>query len=103
VVHHSAALTRESGDGALAEAVASLEDSAKLSGRLSVLLRYAVKLTREPSAMLESDLGPLRESGLTDRDIVDLNQVVAYFNYVNRIAHGLGVELEPRWTEGHPT
>ncbi len=102
MVHHSAALSRESADGALAEAVASLEDSAKLPRRLPTLVRYAVKLTREPSAMLESDLGPPRHRGLNDRDIVDLNQAVAYFNYVNRIAHGLVVELEPRWTEGHP-
>jgi len=51
--------------------------------------------------MLESDLVPLRAVGLTDRDIVDLNQVVAYFNYVNRVADGLGVELEARW-DGTP-
>jgi len=41
----------------------------------------------------------LRASGLTDRDIVDLNEVVAYFNYVNRVADGLGVELEARWAD----
>jgi hypothetical protein len=34
---------------------------------------------------------------LNDRAIVDTNQVVAYFNYVNRVADGLGVELEPQW------
>jgi uncharacterized protein YciW len=49
--------------------------------------------------MVESDLAPLRASGLGDRDIVDLNQVVAYFNYVNRVADGLGVELEARWAD----
>lgn len=49
--------------------------------------------------MIESDLVPLRAVGLTDRDIVDLNQVVAYFNYVNRVADGLGVELEARWAD----
>ncbi len=49
--------------------------------------------------MVESDLARLRASGLTDRDIVDLNQVAAYFNYVNRVAHGLGVELEARWAD----
>lgn len=37
--------------------------------------------------------------GLSDRDIVDANQVVAYFNYVNRVAKGLGVELEDYWPE----
>lgn len=47
--------------------------------------------------MLRRDLDPLRAQGLDDRAIVDLNQVVAYFNYVNRIADGLGVELEQRW------
>jgi len=47
--------------------------------------------------MEEADVEALRSAGLTDRDIVDANQVVAYFNYVNRIADGLGVELEPDW------
>jgi uncharacterized peroxidase-related enzyme len=96
VVHHSAALTRESGRAALAEAVASLKLE-QLPERLRALARYAIKLTRTPHEMVESDLAPVRAAGLSDRDIVDLNQVVAYFNYVNRVADGLGVELEARW------
>ena len=96
MVHHSAALTRESGSAALAEAVASLHLD-HLPERLRALAGYAIKLTRTPHEMVESDLAPLRALGLTDRDIVDLNQVVAYFNYVNRVADGLGVELEARW------
>jgi uncharacterized peroxidase-related enzyme len=98
VVHHSAALTRESGNPALAEAVASL-NLEQLSERLRALARYAIKLTRAPHEMVESDLAPLRACGLADRDIVDLNRVVAYFNYVNRVADGLGVELETRWSD----
>jgi NAD(P)H-hydrate epimerase len=47
--------------------------------------------------MTEADVDALREHGLDDRAIVDANQVVAYFNYVNRVADGLGVELEPSW------
>lgn len=66
-----------------------------LPDRLRALLDYAAKLTLTPRQMAESDLAPLRAQGLSDRDIVDLNQVVSYFNYVNRIADGLGVELEP--------
>ena len=66
---------------------------------MRALARYAIKLTRTPHDMAESDLAPLRAAGLTDRDIVDLNQVVAYFNYVNRVADGLGVELEARWAD----
>ncbi len=98
MVHHGAALTRESGSAALAEAVASL-NLEQLPERLRALARYAIKLTRTPHEMVESDLAPLRATGLGDRDIVDLNQVVAYFNYVNRVADGLGVELEARWAD----
>ncbi len=98
MVHHGAALARESGSAALAEAVASL-NLEELEERLRALARYAIKLTRTPHEMVESDLAPLRAFRLTDRDIVDLNQVVAYFNYVNRVADGLGVELEARWAD----
>jgi uncharacterized peroxidase-related enzyme len=96
VVHHGAALTAESGQAALTEAVASGQIDV-LPGRMPLLLRYALRLTLTPWAMEEHDLAPMRAAGLSDRDIVDANQVVAYFNYVNRVADGLGVELEPRW------
>ncbi len=98
MVQHGAALVRESGDGALAEAVASGRIEG-LDGRLRALVEYAVKLTRFPEAMVEQDVERLREAGLDDRAIVDANQVVAYFNYVNRVADGLGVELEAEWPE----
>jgi uncharacterized peroxidase-related enzyme len=98
VVHHSAALARVGGGEALREAVVS-ERFEDLPTRLSALCSYALKLTRAPSTMSREDLERLRAHGLTDRDIVDANQVVAYFNYVNRIADGLGVELEGYWPE----
>jgi alkylhydroperoxidase family enzyme len=50
--------------------------------------------TRTPRAIVESDLEPLRAVGLSDRRLHDLVAVVAYFNFVNRVATGLGVELE---------
>lgn len=58
------------------------------------MLAYAEKLTRRPESIDKTDIDNLREYGLGDRDILDLNQVVAYFNYVNRVADGLGIELE---------
>jgi uncharacterized peroxidase-related enzyme len=61
---------------------------------MTALCDYARKLTLEPAGMRERDLEPLRALGLDDRAIVDANQVVAYFNYVNRVAEGLRVELE---------
>lgn len=58
------------------------------------MLDYAVKLTKTPGAMRESDIVTLREQQFTDRDILDINQVTAYFAYVNRVADGLGVGVD---------
>jgi uncharacterized peroxidase-related enzyme len=97
-VHHGDALTRESGDALLAEAVAFARFDT-LPQRLRALCEYAVRLTTAPAAMNEGDIEALRTDGFDDRTIVDANQVVAYFNYVNRIALGLGVDLEESWSE----
>jgi len=59
------------------------------------MIDYALKLTRTPWGMSEGDLSPLRDAGLTDREILDLAMIVGYFAFVNRLADGLGVELEP--------
>jgi uncharacterized peroxidase-related enzyme len=64
-----------------------------LEPRLSNIVRYAEKLTTAPGAMTESDLGELRAEGLSDEDILDLTLIVGYFNFVNRIAVGLGVDF----------
>ena len=58
------------------------------------MIEYALKLTRIPWNMREDDLKPLRGAGLTDREILDLAMIVSYYAYVNRMADGLGVELE---------
>lgn len=64
------------------------------SPRARALCALAEKLTRCPGACGESDLAPLRAEGLDDRGLHDLVLVIAYFNFVNRIASGLAVELE---------
>jgi uncharacterized protein YciW len=89
-------LAREAGS-ALAETVVS-GDLKALQRRMRLLCRYALKLTVSPWETTEADVLALREGDLSDRDIVDANQVVAYFNYVNRVAEGLGVELEDYWS-----
>jgi uncharacterized peroxidase-related enzyme len=63
------------------------------------MLNYAVKLTREPQAMLAADVEMLRSAGFDDTAILDIAQVTAYFAFVNRLADGLGVELEPYWED----
>ena len=61
------------------------------------MLDYSVKLTESPARMEPADLQPLRDNGFDDKAILDINQIVAYFAYVNRVADGLGVELEDFW------
>jgi len=68
--------------------------TAAISEKEKAMLDYAVKLTEKPASVEKNDLDKLRGFELSDRDILDLNQVIAYFNYVNRTADGLGIELE---------
>lgn len=63
------------------------------------MLDYAVKLTRAPWTMVEDDVAALRAAGFDDRAILDINQVSAYYAFVNRLADGLGVELEAFWQQ----
>lgn len=61
------------------------------------MLDYAVKLTRDPGGMTRADAEALRDAGFDDAAILDICQVTAYYAYVNRLADGLGVELERYW------
>ncbi len=67
---------------------------ADMSPRERTILDYAVKLTLRPSEMQRSDVESLRGAGLSDGAILDVCQVTSYYNYVNRLADGLGVNLE---------
>lgn len=58
------------------------------------LLAYADRLTRAPATITRADVDALRASGYSDRAIHDACLIVSYFAFVNRIADGLGVELE---------
>jgi uncharacterized peroxidase-related enzyme len=60
------------------------------------MLDYVLKLTETPSAMSAEDVLTLRQAGFDDRAIHDICAITAYYAFVNRIADGLGVELEPR-------
>lgn len=58
------------------------------------LCEFAEKLTHTPHAMTPADLDALRAHGFDDRALHDAVQVIAYFNYINRVADALGVEPE---------
>lgn len=71
--------------------------TASISKEEKIMLRYVEKLTLEPGKMKESDVSSLRKVGFSDTDILDINQITAYYAYVNRTADGLGVSLEGFW------
>ena len=69
-------------------------DALELTPRARALLGYADRLTLRPASVSADDIAPLRAAGLDDRAIHDACAIVSYFAFVNRIADGLGVELE---------
>ncbi len=86
-------------DEALVAQIETNYREAKLTTATRALLEYADKLTRMPNCMTEKDIKNLRAVGFNDRAILDSAQIVAYYAYVNRIADGLGVQLEDYWRE----
>jgi uncharacterized peroxidase-related enzyme len=64
------------------------------SPRSKALLAYAAKLTLDPRSITKDDIKDMRDAGLTDEEILRANLIAGYFNFSNRIALGLGVELE---------
>ena len=94
VNHHLEALRRYIDDEDTLALLSTADGLETLEPRLSNMVRHAEKLTTAPQAMTESDLGELRAVGLSDRDILDITLVTAYFNFVNRIALGLGVSFD---------
>jgi len=59
------------------------------------LVEHAEKITRNPASCSEDDIKALRAAGFCDTAIHDAVQVIAYFNYINRVADALGVKHEP--------
>ena len=58
------------------------------------MLGFAVKLTKTPGAMNDTDVDTLRSVGFSDRDVLDIVEIVGYYAYANRVADGLGIETE---------
>jgi len=97
VDHHFAGLRRLLADDDRASAIRSSLDTDSLPGfdpRERAMLAYARQLTVEPASVGEADLDRLREAGLDDGEILEVNQVAAYFAYANRTVQGLGVTTQ---------
>jgi uncharacterized peroxidase-related enzyme len=98
VDHHSAGLKRLLKDDARHDALhaALVADTPEtvLDGRDLAAVRYARLLTRDPAAVTETAIAALRDAGYDDGEILEINQVVAYFAYANRTVLGLGVDTD---------
>jgi len=94
VGHHSEAFYHVTQNLEFMKKISEDYKSANLTNKELAICIYAEKLTKTPFKMVEEDIIKLRNIGFDDQTIFDINQVCAYFNYVNRIVHGLGVEIE---------
>ena len=98
VDHHAEGMRRLIQDNhrfdLIMQALADVSSNDVLDKRQNAALRYAIELTHAPHTLSQDDLEELRQSGWTDGEILEINQVVSYFNYANRTVLGLGVSTE---------
>ncbi len=96
--HHSSNLRRLLSDDERYENIMSAlrgrEPERVFSGKELAMLQYVEKLTLAVSDMVEEDVTALFDAGWDDGEILELNQVVGYFSYANRLLNGLGVTTE---------
>ncbi len=101
VNHHAESLSRYIKDECLLEQIKQDYSQASLPKRLMSICHYAHKLTTKPGQQSQQDLILLKQQGLSDKDILDMTLIVAYFNFVNRIALGLGVAFNAEELSGY--
>ncbi len=98
VDHHSVGLSRllddEERNAKIQAALRSEQPETYFEGAQLAALQYAEKLTHHPASMQEANIEALRNSGLNDGEILEINQVCSYFCYVNRTVLGLGVNTD---------
>jgi uncharacterized peroxidase-related enzyme len=98
-LHHARNLRRLLKNDGVIKQLETDYTQAELSPANRAMLDYSAKLTRTPWEMNVEDVEGLKRVGFTDRAILDIAQIVAYYAYVNRIADGLGVSMEDYWNE----
>lgn len=96
--HHYAGMARLLKDEAKAKAIRAAIEEDRLeqafSGRELAIMQYAKVLTQSPAQMQETHIIALREAGMDDGEILEVNQIVSYFAYANRTVLGLGVTTQ---------
>ena len=98
---HAEFLRRVTLDESLSEAIKRDFRTAELEPADRAMLDYVAKLTLQPATVQRSDVESLRSAGFDDRAILQINLIASFFNYINRVADGLGVGREDQWS-GRP-
>ena len=101
IQHHAAALSHYWKDDAKLAMLIDDYHAIDLTPKMKAVLNYAHKLTTTPHAMVEADVQGLRDLDLSDEDILTINLIASYFNFVNRIALGLGVAFTADEVDGY--
>ena len=102
IIHHGEALNHFWKDEKRVELLAKDYTKAGLDAKEFALCRYAFDLTSRPEFVKKEDhIMELQKHGIEERSLLDANLVIAYFNFVNRIVVGLGVELEDDGGKGY--
>ena len=92
---HAEDLATMARDAELAEQIKQDYRKSKLEGQHRALCAWAEKLTLTPAACTREDVEGLKEAGWSEEQIVSAAQIIGYFNHLNRLADGLGIDLEP--------
>ena len=97
LVAHGQAVRQLSGDPQLGEMMVMDYRIAELDARRRAMLDFTWKLTLAPHDIGDDDRQGLRDAGFTDQDIFDICDTAAFFNYTNRVAHGIGMMPNPEY------
>ena len=97
LVAHGQAVRALSGDPQLGEMLVMNYRVAELPARQRQMLDFAWKLTRDPQDISEADRQALRDQGFSSEDIFDICDTVGFFNYSNRVAHGVDMMPNPEY------
>jgi uncharacterized peroxidase-related enzyme len=95
LTHHSEGLDRHARDPEWVKHVAKDPTKAKLNEREAALVHFAIGLTKEPAKGRKEAVSALKARGFHDEHILQVVEIVSYFNFVNRLSLGLGADLEP--------
>ncbi|MBI3732240.1 MAG: peroxidase-related enzyme [Chloroflexi bacterium] len=91
---HAHDLREECHDDELVRAIKTDFRTATIDAATRAMLEFAEKSTLHPSSMTPADLDRLRACGFSDKDLLDIVHITAYFNYINRVADAVGIDPE---------